>query len=257
MVSKRKMIRSVTTKFLRKHSFMGISEILDFFTSVISGYVIPLNQEKLAFFMDILIPLHKKPNCDLYFEKLVKCCIFFLKKEESLAVPLIESILFYFPLFDAVKANLFLKELNDIFQMIEIEKYDIYFKKFIPLLLEVIIKIFAEKNLTLTSNVLLLFTKPSFISLIKFYKHDCFYILVPLFAGLTENLLGLDNNSSQLNESVISITEILKDLDQETNQTNSTNSTGNQFVDSFVKINMILKNIDTDLYEISIKKSKK
>ena len=253
MVSKRKMIRKVTTKFLRKHSFMGISAILDFIASLISGYVVPLNEEKLAFFMDVLIPLHKKPNCHLYYEKLVKCCILYLEKEETLAVPLIEAILLYFPSSDSMKESLFLKELNDIFQMIKIEKYASFLKKFIPLLLEVIIKIFVEYNLNLTSIILLLFAKPSFIALIDFYKKDCFDILVPLFACLTEKL-NTDNDANLLNESLSTINDILKNLEPESNHTIST---GNQFIDSIIKINMSLKNMDMALYEISLKKSKK
>ena len=37
----------------------GVGEILEIYQSIISGYVVPIRQEHLFFFANILIPLHK------------------------------------------------------------------------------------------------------------------------------------------------------------------------------------------------------
>lgn len=41
------------------HKFNGASEILDILASIISGYAIPIRQEHINFFHNIILPLHK------------------------------------------------------------------------------------------------------------------------------------------------------------------------------------------------------
>lgn len=47
------------------NSFNGASELLDILASIISGFAVPLREEHVWFFKNIIIPLHKVPNSNL------------------------------------------------------------------------------------------------------------------------------------------------------------------------------------------------
>lgn len=64
VVARRKMIRSVmNANFFRliheTDGQNGAGEILDIYASIISGYAVPLREEHITFFKDVIIPLHK------------------------------------------------------------------------------------------------------------------------------------------------------------------------------------------------------
>ena len=64
LVPRRKMIRkAITNCFLllihENHKFNGTSELLNIMANIISGYAIPLREEHVLFFKNIIIPLHK------------------------------------------------------------------------------------------------------------------------------------------------------------------------------------------------------
>jgi serine/threonine-protein phosphatase 2A regulatory subunit B' len=233
MVSKRKLIRKVATKFLKHHSVSGTSDILDFYASIIKGFQTPLNDEKLSFFMDILIPLHKKPNCEVYFEKLVKCCLIYLDKEETLAIALVEANLVYFPHSIEFKERLFLTEMIEIFSTVKIEKYATYFNKLIPYLLEIMAKCLTTESLFPFAIKLLL--EDSFLALVEIYKKECFTVLVPLFGG--------SEGESQKGGTLISQNSTCS-LD------NPLEMKVNEIIDT---INLKLKLMDAELYNENIK----
>ena len=63
MVCKRKMIRKqLISNFKsiieKEHNFNGITELLDVIISFVSGFAIPLKDEHISFFKEIIIPLH-------------------------------------------------------------------------------------------------------------------------------------------------------------------------------------------------------
>lgn len=177
MVSKRKMIRKVSIRFLKFNNFCGTGEILDFFASIIKGFVTPLNEEKLTFFMDILLPLHKT-NCEQYFDKLVKCCINYVEKDETLAIPMIEVILVFYPASTELKKKQYINELIELLTMIRIDKYLSFLKKIIPYLLDMI-----SKGLTtqaLFPYIAKLFSIDCFIRILDHYRKESFPVIVPI-----------------------------------------------------------------------------
>ena len=45
------------------HKFNGAAELLDILASIISGFAVPLRDEHVIFFKNVIIPLHKVQTC--------------------------------------------------------------------------------------------------------------------------------------------------------------------------------------------------
>ena len=45
------------------HKFNGAAELLDILASIISGFAVPLREEHVIFFQNVIIPLHKVHKC--------------------------------------------------------------------------------------------------------------------------------------------------------------------------------------------------
>ena len=128
---RRRMIRkAINDLFLSLlyeiHKFNGISELLQIMASIISGFGIPLREEHIIFFKNIIIPLHKLQISNLYFDDLQTCSILFLEKERNLSIHLLEGILKYWPLANYVKETLFLQELSEILIFCDLEKFNLW-----------------------------------------------------------------------------------------------------------------------------------
>jgi serine/threonine-protein phosphatase 2A regulatory subunit B' len=41
------------------HKFNGAAELLDILASIISGFAVPLREEHVVFFNNVIVPLHK------------------------------------------------------------------------------------------------------------------------------------------------------------------------------------------------------
>ena len=64
LVPRRKMIRKAMnecfyTLIHESHKFNGAAELLDILASIISGFAVPLREEHIMFFNNVIIPLHK------------------------------------------------------------------------------------------------------------------------------------------------------------------------------------------------------
>ena len=64
LVPRRKMIRKAINECFhllihQTHKFNGAAELLDILASIISGFAVPLRDEHVVFFQNIIIPLHK------------------------------------------------------------------------------------------------------------------------------------------------------------------------------------------------------
>jgi serine/threonine-protein phosphatase 2A regulatory subunit B' len=64
LVPRRKMIRKAINECFfalihENHKFNGAAELLDILASIISGFAVPLRDEHVIFFQNIIIPLHK------------------------------------------------------------------------------------------------------------------------------------------------------------------------------------------------------
>ena len=56
----RKAINECFFSLIREaHKFNGAAELLDILASIISGFAVPLRDEHVTFFHNVIIPLHK------------------------------------------------------------------------------------------------------------------------------------------------------------------------------------------------------
>ena len=189
LVPRRKMIRKAITDCFHLliheiHKFNGASELLDIMASIISGFAIPLREEHVIFFKNIIIPLHKVQTSNIYFDNLIRCSMLFLTKDSSLSIFLLEGILKYWP-----------------------------FEKIQPLvnkLFKRVIRCISGSHLQVADRAMCLFESESFISIIKQYKTISFNILVPIVDNLAAN-----HWHQMLKESLTALKEILQKIDSQ------------------------------------------
>ena len=211
LVPRRKMIRKAITDCFHLliheiHKFNGASELLDIMASIISGFAIPLREEHVIFFKNIIIPLHKVQTSNLYFDNLIRCSMLFLTKDSSLSIFLLEGILKYWPFANYVKETLFLQELPEVFEFCDVEKIQPLVNK----LFKRVIRCISGSHLQVADRAMCLFESESFISIIKQYKTISFNILVPIVDDLANH-----HWHQMLKESLTALKEILQKIDSQ------------------------------------------
>lgn len=108
----------------------GIAELLEIFGSVISGFALPLKKEHKMFLLRVLIPLHKPKSVGIYHHQLTYCIVQFIEKEPKLGSAVIKGLLKYWPVTSSQKELMFLSELEELLEMINMEEFE---KIMIPL----------------------------------------------------------------------------------------------------------------------------
>ena len=131
----------------------------------------------------------------------------FLTKDRSLAVPLIETLLKYWPFAVTEKELLFLAELLEAIEVAEPAAIE----HLIPKLFKRIMKCIAGDNMHVCDRAMCYFENNYFINIVKIYKKDTYPILVPKITEMA------DGNHWQklLHESLQALRSILKELDPE------------------------------------------
>jgi len=129
LVPRRKMIRKAMNECFfnlihENHKFNGAAELLDILASIISGFAVPLRDEHVQFFNNVIVPLHKVQTASNYYEQLLRCSMLFLTKDRTLGVPLLEGLLKYWPFANCVKETLFLTELQEVLEVCEVDKIE-------------------------------------------------------------------------------------------------------------------------------------
>ena len=205
----RKTLREIISNYLNDSIIIlskvnGAKELLEIMSSIISGFSIPLKEEHIIFFKNIIIPLHHKKAYDTFYYYLAKCVILFLKKDKSLSNLIIDKILEYFSFHDFNTKILFLKELKEILDFSGINSISSSIEK----LLNIIVECFSEFNISLREEALSLFDEEIFISIIKKYINISYNIIVPKIYYFKHNPW---NNKSKL--SFIFINHSLKKYD--------------------------------------------
>ena len=186
------------------HKFNGAAELLDILASIISGFAVPLRDEHVVFFKNVIIPLHKVQTCSQFYEQLLRCSMLFLTKDRTLAIPLLEGLLKYWPFANCVKETLFLTELQEVLEVCEVEKVE-------PLILRLfrrIVKCIGGIHLQVADRAMCFFENDYFLNILKTYKSETFPMLVPVIVDLAEN-----HWHKILQESLIALKTILKEID--------------------------------------------
>jgi serine/threonine-protein phosphatase 2A regulatory subunit B' len=209
LIPRRKMIRKAMNEcFLAlvhmSHKFNGAAEILDIQASIISGFAVPLRDEHIIFFKNIIIPLHKVQTCPQFYEQLLRSAMLFLTKDRSLAVPLLEGLLKYWPFANSVKESLFLTELQEVLEVCEVNKID----HLVTRLFKRIAKCIGGIHLQVADRAMCFFENDYFLNILKTYKEKTFPMLVPTIVDLASN-----HWHKILQESLIALKTILKEID--------------------------------------------
>lgn len=209
LVSKRKMIRDCITNCLytlihENIKFNGVSELLDILTSIVSGYIIPLKEEHILFFNTVIIPLYKVHTYHLYNEQLFNCSMIFISKDPSLAIPLINGLLRYWPFTNSAKGIIFLDKLYEIVMICDI----IIIEPLIPKLFKHLLKCIMGFHLHIAVKALSFFENDNFILLIKAYRSIIYPIIVPSITYKIDTYMY-----KILNESFDALKIILNEID--------------------------------------------
>ncbi len=182
LVPRRKMIRKAITDTFNTlihetYKFNGTSELLDILASVISGFAVPLREEHIVFFHSIIIPLHKVQTCHKFHNELLRCSMLFLSKEPTLAFPLINGLLKYWPFANYAKETLFLTELLDI---LEVCCDTAKLEPLLPKIFKRLVRCISSPHLQVSDRSMCFFENDFFLNILKNYKQVAFPILVPV-----------------------------------------------------------------------------
>ena len=128
----------------------------------------------------------------------------FLTKDRTLAIPLLEGLLRYWPFANCVKETLFLTELQEVLEVCEVEKVE----PLIPKLFKRIVKCIGGIHLQVADRAMCFFENDYFLNILKTYKGETFPMLVPVIVDLAEN-----HWHKILQESLIALKTILKEID--------------------------------------------
>ena len=91
----------------------GVAELLQINAAIIAGFMVPLRPEHQAFFREVATPLFKAQSFRHFSEQILQCAVLFLSKDASLARPLVESLLRFWPRTDSMKEQRFLNTLEE------------------------------------------------------------------------------------------------------------------------------------------------
>jgi serine/threonine-protein phosphatase 2A regulatory subunit B' len=132
VVKRRKHFRKMfnnqfLTLIYERPSGKGANEILDIYSSVISGFAVPLRTEHVDFFKHFLTPLLKMQSCSEFYEELLRCILIFLNKDKTLAEPLLKTVLEFWPYGNTTKEIGFLVTLYESMDYItELDNIELY-----------------------------------------------------------------------------------------------------------------------------------
>lgn len=128
----------------------------------------------------------------------------FLTKDRTLAIPLLEGLLKYWPFANCIKETLFLTELQEVLEVCEVDKVE----HLIPRLFKRIVKCIGGIHLQVADRAMCFFENDYFLNILKTYKEKTFPMLVPIIVDLAEN-----HWHKILQESLIALKTILKEID--------------------------------------------
>jgi serine/threonine-protein phosphatase 2A regulatory subunit B' len=128
----------------------------------------------------------------------------FLTKDRTLAIPLLEGLLKYWPFANCVKETLFLTELQEVLEVCEVEKVEPLISK----LFKRIVKCIGGIHLQVADRAMCFFENDYFLNILKTYKQETFPMLVPVIVDLAEH-----HWHKILQESLVALKTILKEID--------------------------------------------
>ena len=128
----------------------------------------------------------------------------FLTKDRTLAIPLLEGLIKYWPFANCIKETLFLTELQEVLEVCEVDKVEHLINK----LFKRIVRCIGGIHLQVADRAMCFFENDYFLNILKTYKEKTFPMLVPIIVDLADN-----HWHKILQESLIALKTILKEID--------------------------------------------
>ncbi len=117
----RRVICNVFYEFiLETGSHHGVGAMLEILASIINGFSVPIKEEHKTTLTRALIPLHKAASIALYHPQLTYCMALYVSKDHTLTRAVIGGMIKYWPNGAAAKQMMFLNELEDIFEYVQV-----------------------------------------------------------------------------------------------------------------------------------------
>ncbi|KAE9602257.1 putative protein phosphatase 2A, regulatory B subunit, B56 [Lupinus albus] len=203
----RKSVSNIIYRFVfetERHN--GITELLEIFGSVISGFALPLKEEHRMFLCKALIPLHKPKSVGIYHQQLTYCVVQFIDKDQRLASPVIKGLLKYWPLTNSQKELMFISELEEILEMTSMAEFQ---KIMVPLFRRISCCLNSSHH-QVAERAHLLWNNEHILNLITQNRQ----VILPLvFSAL------VNNTKSHWNQAVLNLTQnirkMLSQMDEE------------------------------------------
>lgn len=128
----------------------------------------------------------------------------FLSKDPTLAFPLLEGILRYWPFANSTKETVFLQELLEVIEVCDCKRLD----NIIPKLFKRIVKCIAGSHLQVADRAMCFFENEFFLNVVRNFKAYTFPLLVPVISQLADN-----HWHRILKDSFLALKTILKEID--------------------------------------------
>ena len=98
----------------------GVAELLEVLSSIINGFAVPIKGEHRAMLVRALLPLHKARAVAAYHAPLSYCMVLFASKDHALTRDIVPALLRFWPFASAQKQLLFLNELEDVVEYVQV-----------------------------------------------------------------------------------------------------------------------------------------
>lgn len=128
----------------------------------------------------------------------------FLTKDRTLAVPLLEGLLRFWPFANCTKETLFLTELQEVLEVCDPEKIN----HLIPRISRRLVRSIGGMHLQVSDRAMCFFENDYFLNIIRRYKAQFFLFLVPVIVDLSKTHWHII-----LRESLLALKTILKEID--------------------------------------------
>jgi len=160
----------------------GISELLEILGSIINGFVLPLKKEHVQFLHTVLIPLHKVRVYPQFSQQLAYCVTQFVDKDPSLSALVLGGLLKYWPTQSATKEQLFLNELEEVFEA----SPDAEITKVIIPLFSRVAKCVASEHFQVAERALFLWNNDAVAKFTSDHRNEVLPILYPALNSNTQ-----------------------------------------------------------------------
>jgi serine/threonine-protein phosphatase 2A regulatory subunit B' len=199
LIPKRNVLRNAIKNELlcviyENNKLNGLEQLLYVLQGIIAGFTIPLRQENIDLFNDILIPLHKVKHCEDFGFQLSHCTSQYFSKDFNLALLLIPKLLRYWPVGNSNKEFFFLDQLTDCIKISDPSKLS---SSIIPLTKR-IVKCLVFSSFQVSARAAQLIREDFFQVLLRMHHSAIAKIVAPLelsFASSSVSSVFLSNFS--------------------------------------------------------------